>query len=1672
MTIGDGMRRRALSGLLAFAMAIATVPVGAGSALASRDTGGGGATAFSQFKPAGPLPSFGTPTAQADLVNVRWLPGVTDAQIRAAAKRLGFSASATSRIGWAQLTPTGSTPSGTLARALREARLVTDAQPSVRMKAFGVTPNDPLFPSQWALQNAGQDEGTAGADISATQAWSHTTGSGAVVVAIVDTGVEWTHPDLKSNIWVNEDEIPNNGIDDDGNGYVDDVRGWDFRNNDKTVYDLADSDRHGTHVAGIIGAQGDNGIGISGLNQRVRMMPLKFIGGDGYGEDLPAANAIIYAVDNGATVINCSWGGGDSKLIKAAVDYAAKKGVILSVSAGNDYTNNDSEEWRSYPASYDTTNIVSVAASDRDDKLAEWSNYGEDSVDLAAPGVDVISTMPSEQAGFFRDTRTYKTVYLPVQAEVMEPAAARNRLIAGAVSQLGEATSTPILVVDDSSANLTKETQGARMGVYMSALSTAGFPNLSMWVTDQKGTPTQAAMDGKIVVWFTGKTTFGWYQEYCLNTAEQLALGKYLDAGGRLVLISGKAATDLQGFGGRIAEFDLISDYCGARWLGLEHWGREFAGRSTSRLADTRVTIPKAYTNPESAGKLWPTASDAAARIETGFPATAIMYTGQYSLLSGTSMAAPYVSGAIALLKAKYPASSPDELVARVLNTVDRKPAFAGKTVTGGRLNVAAAMNSYPGRVSITAPKKGERLIAESTSTLHWTPAVAGSPDATFTAQVGLPYTALSNGFEDGTLGTFMPGTGSGSDWAAATDTGAVHSGKYGAMSGPLPPSRPAPELGEGWYYAGMSSIQTTITVPEGGGDLTFYWRMPDSDGWDTLAWFMTDQSGGPLDTNALPDRNAWTKATYHLTAGERGVTFAASNYTKSPSDVRLYIDDITLTAHKFTSLGAAGAGETSLQFSVPKEATDDAWFRVQSHLGGIDSAWATVKGTRIVSDATAPAAPGWLKATPDLDGSIALAWGNPTDPDFDRVRVLASTTHVPTLNDTSATVVAEGREDSANLGPLVDGTKVHVSAWAVDTSGNWSPATVTETTAVDKTAPAPVSSLRVIQAQPSLPMVLWSGGAIGGNTATVLRSYTSTPTVGDRTAMALDAERGSATDWNVNPDAPQAIYTVYLTDPSGNTSAPRSVRANIGSKAIVGNISVESALTDQMTGSAIVETTTAWVSADVANATQMRVSLDGEVDPDADWVPFQPRFAVQFMPTQGQHTVDVELRNATDENVTVLSASALVVLREPLAPMGVSAKSWNIGVKVHWTPSADLTLASYRLDVGTSADGPWMPIAFPAAGGPVDESVYVAGLTRGRLQYLRMTAVDVLGRDGAPSIVVTATVGVGTKRFAGADRADTAAIASRARFAPGTAENRSDAIVIAPATEYVQALAANSLAGRLGSSVLVAGSTLSSSTVSEIERLGVHKAIVVGTSAAVSPAVDAGLRALGLNVERITGSDRYAVAAKVARRLSSPSSGSRDAFVVGGGSTADMCALMPLAYSTARPVIVVRKDSIPAAFKSVLAKTQLDSATIIGRKSAVSSSVSRQLSGYTSVKRISGANTAETAVKLANWAETRGLASWTNVSIANPSAWPQSLNIGAASQGGVVLLTSGTKLPSATASALRKNNANINLASIFGGTGSVSNSVAAKIRSAMSIPETGPIVEPLPPFDPTAPVF
>ncbi|MEO1373287.1 MAG: S8 family serine peptidase [Cyanobacteria bacterium J06635_10] len=260
-------------------------------------------------------------------------------------------------------------------------------------------PSDPDFSNQWGLNNVRQTGGTLDADIDAPEAWDFETGSSNnVVVGVIDSGVDYTHQDLVNNIWINRLELFGDpGVDDDGNTYVDDIYGWDFFNNNNNPLDGLG---HGTHVAGIIAAEGDNGIGVTGVSWDASLMALKI--GDTAPDSFSAARAIEYATNNGASLTNNSYGMPFSNAILTAIQNAETAGVLFVAAAGN--SNNDNDVSPVYPASHTLNNIISVASTDHNDQRSSFSNYGATSVDLGAPGENIYSTLPGDGYGFASGT--------------------------------------------------------------------------------------------------------------------------------------------------------------------------------------------------------------------------------------------------------------------------------------------------------------------------------------------------------------------------------------------------------------------------------------------------------------------------------------------------------------------------------------------------------------------------------------------------------------------------------------------------------------------------------------------------------------------------------------------------------------------------------------------------------------------------------------------------------------------------------------------------------------------------------------------------------------------------------------------------------------------------------------------------------------------------------------------------------------------------------------------------------------------------------------------------------------------------------------------------------------------------------------------------------------------
>jgi subtilisin family serine protease len=254
-----------------------------------------------------------------------------------------------------------------------------------------ILPHDPQFNDQWALANSGQRGGKQGADISATLAWATTTGSDKVVVAVLDSGVDYTHEDLIQNMWMRPADMA--PYEDNELGTIDDEHGF---NAIDTASDPMDENGHGTHCAGIIGAEGENNLGIAGVNWKVQIMPLKFMNAGGFGSTKDAIEAINYVIDRkkagvNVRVISASWGSTQrSRALEDVIRKAYENDILFVAAAGNATTNNDRNPH--FPSSYNVPNVISVAALDRHDELAKFSNWGVKSVAIAAPGVDILST--------------------------------------------------------------------------------------------------------------------------------------------------------------------------------------------------------------------------------------------------------------------------------------------------------------------------------------------------------------------------------------------------------------------------------------------------------------------------------------------------------------------------------------------------------------------------------------------------------------------------------------------------------------------------------------------------------------------------------------------------------------------------------------------------------------------------------------------------------------------------------------------------------------------------------------------------------------------------------------------------------------------------------------------------------------------------------------------------------------------------------------------------------------------------------------------------------------------------------------------------------------------------------------------------------------------------------
>ena len=537
------------------------------------------------------------------------------------------------------------------------------AEPNYLYQVLG-PPNDPDFDELWGLHNPVGDH-----DIDAPEAWDKQTGSATVVVAVIDSGVAYDHPELNDNIWTNDD--PPNGLDDDGNGKLDDTRGWDFIQNDNTPLDF---NGHGTHVAGTIGAEGNNGADIAGVNWDVSIMPVR--AGNAYGS-LPGSailNAIKYACAERADIVNGSFGGaGKSTALANAIKSNACKNTLFVFAAGNDghVLNNNTaatntypcEYWRAAPHGFGATNLVCVAATNMNDALASFSNRGKSAVHLAAPGVDIYSSVPQWSSVFSDDLE----------------ANFNNWTGAG-----GTAAWQRTSELSDSGSFSMTDSPG---GLYPNSADITIRNMAALNLTNRSG--CAVAFNVELLIRdVSGSTAF-----------DYLAVEGATSSGGPWQNDGVYAGTTNGDF---LSGFDDMS---------------RLDGQATAYV---RFRL-------HSSGSI----RDGGAHVDDVVVECLTTNGEEYAVFDGSSMASPHVAGVAALLLAQEPAMTPQQLKNAILKGVDKKTGLANHVLAGGRLNannsLRIAMDHVAPTTRITARPPGSTRSRKATFRF-----VSNEPGSTF----------------------------------------------------------------------------------------------------------------------------------------------------------------------------------------------------------------------------------------------------------------------------------------------------------------------------------------------------------------------------------------------------------------------------------------------------------------------------------------------------------------------------------------------------------------------------------------------------------------------------------------------------------------------------------------------------------------------------------------------------------------------------------------------------------------------------------------------------------------------------------------------------------------------------------------------------------------------------
>ena len=542
-----------------------------------------------------------------------------------------------------------------------------------------VAPNDAQYGQQWGYRNVAQAVngavGIAGMDLDMELAWNEITDcrgpdpvNNPVIVAVIDTGVNYTHQDLAANMWTNGSEIAGNGVDDDGNGYIDDVRGWDFIGPTNNLANLlpdndpmpSDASGHGTHVAGTIGAVGNNANGGTGVCWQAQIMPLRVLSTNG-GPVAAIAEAINYAVAKGASVINMSLGltiptgtafSGDN-LFQAALQNALSNDVVVVVAAGNNGINVDGGQNITYPCAYPHANIICVAALDQAYAIASFSNYGATSVDVGAPGTNIYSTWPGSTAAFISDNFSVANSWTIVNNGANGWTQQTSCMLANNNPQL----TNPLTWCTD---------VAAQYEINTNDVAYRGGFNL--------GDPNLRGVSLRTTVWYrTGDNADFFY------IGHDTAGGNPFDGNGDqpAVAYTGVSAVD--------ANNNIAYTY---KYLDL-----------SACLGSANCAIGFRFTSDASA-----TAGQdlgvGVAQIEVF---AALNNANDNNIIQGTSMASPHVAGLAAMLRAYNPNYTYADVIAAIKNGGEAVPSMANVTTSGRAANAMGALSHIQPPTNVSA---------------------------------------------------------------------------------------------------------------------------------------------------------------------------------------------------------------------------------------------------------------------------------------------------------------------------------------------------------------------------------------------------------------------------------------------------------------------------------------------------------------------------------------------------------------------------------------------------------------------------------------------------------------------------------------------------------------------------------------------------------------------------------------------------------------------------------------------------------------------------------------------------------------------------------------------------------------------------------------------------------